>query len=295
MLPSGQRALLHVPPGLSPGLQLPTLVLLCSPLLDVPYAAQMTRLGKLQSLELCFSECSASGFAPLAQLPSLQRLRLSWCEHLPACLSRLTTLTQLFLEASPSKESPQRAVAAMEAALQALTQLRHLALITRKHSNCHLAVALAGLSSLRTLCWLPSPVVPGVYPQLPPGGWLSGLQQLVLPAPMAADGLAALSAATQLTGLALFTFCDALTTQQARVLRWAAAHPRLRQLSLDFSGRHQCATSFLEVADALQHNPALSLEVGSEVAFAKLWAQGPAAPGLEPWEPLGWWVEQQQL
>lgn len=57
--------------------------------------------GSLLRLELSSQGCRPGGYAVLTALTQLTALRLMFCDHLPACLSVLTTLEELVVRATP--------------------------------------------------------------------------------------------------------------------------------------------------------------------------------------------------
>jgi hypothetical protein len=180
---------------------------------------------------------SPASYGRLAGLTRLERLSLSACMHLPACLPALTTLRVLRLDATPRGLYGDGAgvAAALGAALGALRQLTHLAL---RHVRClggGLPAEVASLTQLRRLFWLQQHEE--LPPRLPPGPWLAGLRAAALSTAAAAANLPALSAATALEALAAV---DAPGSDSARsryehfpaLAAWAAGHPALRLLGV---------------------------------------------------------------
>lgn len=247
----------------------------------------MSALTRLVDCTIGADALPADGYAVLERLPSLRRLRLQACKWCPASLGSLSRLTALYLQQTPLQGTAAQALVQAEAALAALPQLRHLA-IRPAHASMPFPAAVAAMDQLHTLAWVPKTSAPpepwSPFPALPPGAYLPSLRRLVVPAAMAAPSLGALAAgATRLECLALFSFADASTTEQAALMEVVAGHPTLRLLSMELSGRYACAATFMAVSGALARRPGLRLKVGPAQPLAwDAYDEGPA--GLEtPW------------
>lgn len=182
-------------------------------------ALQLTALTRLHSLKTERMRQSGAVLATLSS--SLRRLAISYCVHLPACLSQLRGLEALsILGCDMEWEVLEDGNGHLVPALGLLTSLTHLAL-------GHFAApgsesALTNLTRLRSLWWLPFVLSRGVA--LPAGSWNSSLQLLALPIDLLHNSLAALGGARQLQTLAI----DAHNTSLLpRVVRWAAQRPAL--------------------------------------------------------------------
>lgn len=252
-----------------------------------PSLLQLGALTRLVDVTIGCHALEADAYGVLERLYSLRRLRLRGCEFCPSNLSRLSQLTALYLQSTPNTGTAAQALQASEAGLAGLPQLRHLS-ISPKHAAMPFPGPVAAMAHLHSLAWVParasapseawSPV-----PPLPPGEYLPSLRRLVVPAAMAAASLDVLAAASGLQALALSSFADASTTEQAALMQWAAAHPALRQLSIELSGRYLCAATVAAVNGVL-HQPALQLKIEPVKALAwEAWDEAPA--GLEePWQ-----------
>lgn len=116
-------------------------------------------------------------------------------------MAALTCLRALSLIDDWHPSNPEAHAAALSAVLHPLTRLTEL---TLGCGCCKLTRLPASLTNLRQLrrCCLNTPLLRDA--KLPPGDWLAGLQQLMLPAQTAVANRAALSGATQLQWLGLF-------------------------------------------------------------------------------------------
>lgn len=177
---------------------------------------QIASLPQLHFLELQQWHCPNHGAASQAWQPlkalagTLQHLRLQAVPLLPPNLGQLTALTKLalrnhFLDAEDASRADTANQGILEAALPRLRQLACL------------AVPPAG-SGLR---------------QLPPGGWLNSLRNLVVPSCAVAASLPALAAATGLQRLGLY-FGDrhVRRTDITALMGWASDSRALRTLVL---------------------------------------------------------------
>ena len=75
------------------------------------------------SQEIYGTCCAADGYAVLTRLGQLASLELRYNNHLPACLAQLTTLQELHLFEASRASEPAAAAAAVDGALQHLTQV----------------------------------------------------------------------------------------------------------------------------------------------------------------------------
>lgn len=256
----------------------------------LPPCLQLLTLRRLCDLTLDSASLTEDSFTPLQQLSALRRLHLIACRLLPASLAALTQLTALNLQRTPYEGTAAEARQQMDAALPALTQLRHLA-VSPVHPATPLPAALATMGCLHTLACVPPLLLRGgseatrgiVLPPLLQGAYLPSLRHLAAPDTMVASSLLPLQAATQLESLGLFGFAQALTTEQQRLMQWAAAHPAVRHLALELSGDHLCATSLFAVTGALQRRPDVQLELRGTALRAMAWPAAPAPAGLPAW------------
>lgn len=256
---------------------------------------QLSNLTRLVELSIFSAfDLPADGYGVLEGIASLRRLCLSGCAHCPASLGSLSQITALFLDKTPYKGTAALQLQQTEAILAGLSQLRHLALCPQ-HITTPFPAPLTGMVHLTALAWVPkdysAPPQPWTpFPELPPGGYLPSLRRLVVPAALAAPSLGVLSAgASGLESLALFYFADAPVTGQQALMHWAAAHPTLRQLSLEMSGRHLCSATLFSVTGALQRSPTLQLKLEPVKRLAwEILQEAPA--GLEePWQLPDTW------
>lgn len=247
---------------------------------------QLSALTLLRNLCLESADFPADGFAPLGQLPALRRLHLAHCKHLPDSLTALTQLTALYLQRTPREGTAVTALQQVDAALAFLTQLRHLALGPAHHPQ-PLRAALASMTSLHTLAWVPqsggAAPLAAELPLLPEGPYLRSLRGLAAPAVAVLGSLPVLGGATQLHTLGLFGFSQPQTTEQQQLMRWVVAQPAVRQLVLDLGGDHLCAASLCAVTDALRSAPRLHLELKEAALRDVAWPASRAPAGFPPW------------
>lgn len=151
----------------------------------------------------------------------------------PEAMAALTCLRALALQFPGLTMDPEVEAAALDAALQPLTQLTELSVLS--DTLPRLPASLADLRQLRRCC-LETPEARGA--KLPPGDWLVGLQQLTLPAEIAVASRESLSGATQLQWMGLSDEEDAkLGKRQAQayqgLLSILAQLPSLRCFCLE--------------------------------------------------------------
>ncbi|KAL4420799.1 hypothetical protein ABPG75_010455 [Micractinium tetrahymenae] len=231
---------------------------------------ELAALPRLHSLSLQGLRLPAQGYAPLARLPALRRLRLGRCRchPSPACLAQLSTLEELHLEGGsppatalsqfgshphgPDDEPDWRKAASRQLA-QTLAHLPAMGgslrrLVLTGHLSGLSAADLAPLAELcglASLCIWQEAAAPSSSDRsnsgeeaasvaaLPGGAWLSGLCQLAAPAQCLAGCQGFMRGASRLEGLAMQGCSAADAAWLADLLRWAAAHPVLRRLCLD--------------------------------------------------------------
>ncbi|KAI3429785.1 hypothetical protein D9Q98_010098 [Chlorella vulgaris] len=237
---------------------------------------QMEELTALRTLALArVYSSSPDDYRQLSQLRQLDRLSLQQCTHLPACLSKLTTLRVLRLYGTPHGwfGQGQTIAATLGAALRPLLHLRHLVLRDIDCLGSGLPLELAGLS-LERFYWLQQH--DKASGQLPAGPWLGSLRQVVLSVPTAAANLRVLSAAQHLEALAVV---DTLGCDNARsryefcpaVAAFANGHPSLRRLGICPSELPWLAEKYQawkELRTRVAHldiRPSLSIEDGTSL------------------------------
>lgn len=233
-------------------------------------------------------------------MPALRRLRLARCRHHPSadCLSQLGSLRELHLVAGcppstalfgvdpqgpddePGWQHASRCQVASTLARLAVLggSLRCLVL---SGSLCGLTAAdlapLAELRGLTSLCLWPARKGGGgdggdshseMHPlaaALPGSEWLSGLIQLAAPTRAMAACQGLLQGACRLQALGLQGRSQADAACLAALLHWAAAHPALRRLCLDFPGCHDLPAVQASLEVVQQGRPGL-LELGDALA-----------------------------
>ncbi|PSC71820.1 Leucine Rich Repeat family expressed [Micractinium conductrix] len=224
-----------------------------------PLTGQLRHVGgSLLRLELSSQGCRPGGYAVLTALTQLTALRLMFCDHLPACLSVLTTLEELVVRATPvygrldgSDVVEQVPVAALEAGLATLTKLTSL-FVSAKPDVQHdrLPASFTALVHLRRLAWCCTHQP--LDPRLPGGAWLAHLDTLVLPAAAAAGSLEVLNGAGQ---LAMVGVQRQILLQHrggaeavAAVVAWAAPRPALRRVVIDYPSSESVPTALAALA-----------------------------------------------
>ena len=245
-----------------------------------PAAPQVAALTGLVELRLYRIDYSSDGYAPLTRLQGLRRLQLSWALLLPDCLPQLTQLTALEIRYDPGDHAVGSESDVVEATLQQLSQLQHLALGPNIPGVDSPPAALAHLPALRSLYWrqgstqLDFPVLPA----LPGGTWLASLRCLVAPAHILACSLPALAAAQQLEILGVE--CrqgDEVAT--LAVIRWGARRPSLRHLLLQVAGPGMPLEVWGAVLEAQRCCPALRITPCHDACVAAAAIE----PGLPCW------------
>ncbi|KAL4458279.1 hypothetical protein ABPG75_013144 [Micractinium tetrahymenae] len=197
--------------------------------------AELEVLTRLHTMGLVDVHSAAPGaYGVLLKLPALRRLSLTECEHVPSCLSGLTTLETLAIDHTPSHDHGE-AADELGAALACLgSSLTHLALRRLAFLLAGLPAGIASMTALRRLCWLRGRGWMALQPmvrQLPPGPYLAGLRELGLDADVAAASLAALDFTAQLTALAVGGM-NGNGQRMLQVAAWAGARPGLQDLAL---------------------------------------------------------------
>lgn len=178
---------------------------------------QLSGLAGLKQLKFDVSNFHSDGYEPLAGMASLTRLEL-WVEDAPSCLSRLTQLRWLTMDAARGDAE------AIERALCQLQQLSVLYLSLRG-----LAVRPSALASLNQLRHMYLDVEPDANAALPPGTWLAQLQTVAAPLNFVLRSLPAVRGAAHLQNLVMQG--DAVPDNAiCRIVRWASEQPSLRQL-----------------------------------------------------------------
>lgn len=240
---------------------------------------QLASLSCLRRLTLRGAEYAPGlGYSLLRHLTTLQQLVLLHCTRLPAphCLAPLRpSLRSLLLTATPvgDEDGEWAGGHALAPVLQQLTGLTQLVVRDMQPTDV-LSPALSCLHSLQLLCWdVQQPA--GAAWRLPMGPWLGSLRQAALPAPTAADSLAALSSAVHLECLGLRLFSTLAEERQRDVLRWVATHASLTRVCLGLQPRCQLggAQAFEALLRAQLSKPALRIEPGAAV-FNELSAFG---------------------
>ena len=188
----------------------------------------MADLTRLHSLKLRRAGSLPSGFPVLTRLGSLRRLALS-DSHLPACLSQLTGLEALSIDAFEDTPDITERAATLVHSMSLLTNLTHLALAG--FATPGLEAAFPSLRRLRSLWWFTC-----AEPEaeaLPAGGWLGSLQRLAMPIRELHGSLPALGSAhgLRILGIDAYECSDLLPA----VLRWTAQRPSLEEVVLEVS------------------------------------------------------------
>eukprot|EP00887_Chlorella_sp_A99_P007875 scaffold20.g7875.t1 len=247
------------------------LIMRCSACRAPPQFIGLRRLmfTRLRRLELLtpLGMSRAWDFEPLADLPALEALCLSSCDHLPSprYLARMTALRHLALSASPRCGNAAAATAVEEelrAALAAVPQLTCLELSPVDYL-CSWSPAIASMGNLHGLCLCPNHHQP-LLGTLPPMPQLPSLRWAVLPAAAAAAATRGapppLAAATRLESLVVktgyTTAFDAARPDLLGVLCWAADHTSLRRLAIPFAADSRISDA---AEAARQRNPGLSV------------------------------------
>jgi hypothetical protein len=222
---------------------------------DVPCfapAVQLTALTGLHSLRLKRAGSMPEGFTVLTRLSSLRRLALS-DSHLPACLSHLTGLEALSIDAFEEAPDITEGAAALVHSMSQLTNLTHLALAGFVTPG--LEAAFPSLRRLRSLWWFtcgePSEGA------LPGGGWLGSLQRLAVPIRELHSSLPALGSARglRILGIDAYECSDLLPA----VLRWAAQRPSLEEVVLEISSE-ELNSHFQAIMQVQRSVPRLRIE-----------------------------------
>ena len=223
----------------------------------LPVCLQIGMLPNLRHLHVHHPFPDASSHAALAQLP-LDKLELLNCVGSgPDCLSSLTALRSLAVEAAAWGGHEEAAVASgLARALPRLTRLSYLALSLR---SAEPLACLASLTNLRSLLWWREPQ--DYSAALPPGGWLAGLHTLGAPCSLVARSLPALGGAARLEQLCLCADYGFDHQELRPVIGWAARHPALRRLLLGdqpLPGR-----VWADVATTRRQRPSLRIEAST--------------------------------
>lgn len=217
----------------------------------------------------------------MASLPALERLALTCCQHLPACLGQLPALRLLAIRYSPTwqpgapdeyddEPAPDTRGARLSEALNApqLARLTQLELCL-DYTLEQWPPALLTLTNLQGLHL----DVTYDSPPLPAGPWLGNLRWAVLSAHIA--GSASLAGASRLERLALTSPAplDWIRTQLLEVLAWVHGQPAMRLLEIDHrypepdeSARaHQDPAVCAAIEQARVAAPALRVQFGSRL------------------------------
>lgn len=226
----------------------------------------------LQDLRLYECAATAEEYEPLASLPALQRLSFTRCLELPDCLGRLPRLRLLSIYFSPlitfDEPEDEEELDESRAALldSALSMLSSTAQLTQLQLADYGTLWPPALTSLRGLQVLGLERHRFAEP-LPTGPWLRSLRWAALTAEVAATALPALSAATQLQGLAVWSYAsrDQLQPILPDIIAWAAQQRPLRMLEIEprtSSGREAAQSLQAAIERAQQAAPALQVQFG---------------------------------
>ncbi|KAI7836518.1 hypothetical protein COHA_009619 [Chlorella ohadii] len=196
---------------------------------------QVSRLTRLASLTLTDYTCEPpAGFAVLTTLGRLARLALSHTEQLPASLPQLTGLQELVLNDAGGMLEAAAFQSALNAALQRLTGLTSLCIVNWP-ARCLPPAALAGLTRLQRCCLDANCPARNADPPptpLPPGPWAASLRSLGASLDVLALSTGVLSAATQLSRLAVAR-SSLNDIEQEAFWEWAGGHPSLQRLQIE--------------------------------------------------------------
>jgi len=165
-----------------------------------------------------------NGMAVLTSLASLRTLAINAGNRLPACLSAMTGLEQMFAHVQVDGE-------ALEAALPRLQQLTCLMLCCRNYQR--IPPNIAGLSRLQRLSF---DGLPGVDLSLPQGAWLASIRWLGLPWEVLRSAVSTMACAPHLECLCsrgMPSIGPSHTEEWRAFWRFVAAHPPLRCLGME--------------------------------------------------------------
>lgn len=218
-------------------------------------------------------------FEGLTRLSVLTDLTLTTAGELPDCLSALTQLRALHLEASPfawhAEDWELEELLGWERfqlapVLRQLTRLTRLFVVEPPPNTQAFPAALTALSQLRRFGWVGSSPE---NPRLPAGQWLAGLQQLTLPADVAAANSRVWQHAAHLECLGLCSFFDTSSTNlpivRQNVLPSIAELPCLQRLCLGCAGTDCPPAHELRrlAADAIRRHPNLIVQADKESSY----------------------------
>lgn len=251
-------------------------------------------MSRLRELRMWQTTADAEEFEPLSSLPALEKLSLTACLQLPACLGRLPALRLLsirnspmvtFAAAAPEEESVLSELRAdlLNEALNTLSARQLTQLQLEFGHTPEWPPSLLGLRGLQALVLeRRRQAVP-----LPAGPWLSSLRWAVLAADVAAAALPALAAATQLESLAVESYrsLDEVRPQLLAVLAWAPQQLALRLLEIEHSYWRQpeaAAERDPAVCAAVEHAqraaPALQVQFDDRIKEQLFFT--PESPGI---------------
>ena len=206
---------------------------------------QLSTLTQLHSVSI-WSSWPADAYNFLTSLPLLRCLHLNSVAHMPACLSELTGLEELYCINSAQLDGAQQASATLNAALLQLTRLTSLHLDNTPH-HCGLPPAAANLGSLQR-CFFDAADASAEPEPLPVGPWCGSLRLLGAPATSLLCSTEFMAAASCLEHLCLNSLSSASAAPPATVLARLYA---LRRLEMDTSGQEHVPVHILRMAISL--------------------------------------------
>lgn len=256
-----------------PGARLPpSITRLALRNLDAGLMVPLRALSNLRELTLVHASSTPEDYAQLAPLLNLTQLQLLQGDHLPGTsLNKMTQLRSLVVaDYDGVFHGEDTEGAAVAAALPHLQQLTRLVLFSMPGME-YLPAGVAELSQLRQFCWLDWGGSDDSV--LPAGGWLAGMEHLVLPCQLLASSLPALAVrAPKLACLGVTDMSGENISQHVRnICTWATRRQSLQRLVFEFSSMTQknLHESYGVIVEAQRQRPDLlihsSLNPGKEL------------------------------